>query len=140
MENIDSTSTEDPIMMYLIVNSDLNMSIGKTAAQVGHAVQLLIMKYYSASLSSDLTCFSDQYKVFDKWLQSKSYRKVVLRANFKEWNKVKEEFITSNIITSVMVIDAGFTELEPNSNTVIGLFPIFKSQAPKTIKRLQLLK
>ena len=31
--------------MYLIVRESLNMSIGKTAAQVGHAVQMLHLKY-----------------------------------------------------------------------------------------------
>ena len=36
---------EDPIVMYLIVRESLNMSIGKTAAQVGHAVQMLHLKY-----------------------------------------------------------------------------------------------
>lgn len=28
----------DELIMYIIINQDLNMSIGKTAVQVGHAI------------------------------------------------------------------------------------------------------
>ena len=75
----------------------------------------------------------DKIDLFDNWIKS-AVRKVVLKADEKEWIKLKE------LPDSVLIIDAGFTELNPNTETVIGFWPMYKDQAPKIIKRLQLLK
>jgi peptidyl-tRNA hydrolase len=40
----------------------------------------------------------------------------------------------------IIVVDAGLTEIKPDSETVIGVHPMRKSEAPKLIKRLQVLK
>lgn len=147
---------EDPIVMYLVVHESLNMSIGKTAAQCAHASQMLTLDYFvlkdnskriqkMAGLISDSVekeIHLDQYKrlapkisIFGEWMAS-SFRKVVLRASDKEWTKLKEEFKES----SVMVVDAGLTEIAAGSETVIGIWPMRKSQRSKTITRLQVLK
>lgn len=123
---------EDPIIMYLIVRESLNMSIGKTAAQCAHAAQILLQKYYLDYFAE----IDDKHDLFRSWLNS-SFRKVVLRADEKEWSKLKNEFAPNNI---ALVVDAGLTELEPNTETVIGLAPMRKSQVPKLVKRLQVLK
>lgn len=124
---------EDPIIMYLIVRESLNMSVGKTAAQCAHAAQILLQKYY-LDYFAEVT--DEKYQLFRDWLNS-SFRKVVLRADEKEWLKLKSEFSANNI---ALVVDAGLTELEPNTETVIGLAPMRKSQVPKLVKRLQVLK
>ena len=72
--------------------------------------------------------------LFKEWLDG-SFRKVVLKSDDKEWIKIK-----SLISNKVLVIDAGLTELNPQTETVVGLFPIRKSNVPKIIKRLQTLK
>lgn len=59
-----------------------------------------------------------------------------MKADEKEWVKLKND----NDLYTVIVKDLGLTELEPDTETVIGVYPMFKSQAPKIIKRLQLLK
>lgn len=146
-------SQEDPLVMYLIVRESLGMSIGKTAAQCAHASQMLQLRF--SKISDELTDLEEQdnlfgsltaeqrifwnenhplYFIFSEWLSS-SFRKVVLRADNKEWEKVKAE-----ISNKVVVVDAGLTEIAPFSETVIGLWPIRKSQAPKIIKKLQVLK
>lgn len=127
---------EDPLVMYLIVRSDLNMSIGKTAAQVGHAVQRLMQQYLI--LYCDDTCETDEnkFELFKDWLKE-SCRKVVLKANEQKWNKLVERYGTSDY--AVVVCDAGLTEIEPNTNTVIGFWPMKRSQAPNPIKKLQTL-
>lgn len=145
-------SQEDPIIMYLIVREFLGMSIGKTAAQCAHASQMLQIKYSElektlnelesleqtfGSLTKDesVEWASEQPKflIFNEWLNS-SFRKVVLRADDKQWNKLKE------LSSHVLVVDAGLTEISAGSETVIGLWPMRKSQAPKIVKRLQVLK
>lgn len=131
----------DPIIMYLVVRESLNMSIGKTAAQVGHAVQVLLTNFFSKpnnlyfSTSNTFEDYLAKQEMFAKWLTT-SYRKVVLKADEKEWTKLKVEFKDS----MTLVVDAGLTELEPNTETVIGIMPMYKSKVPKLLKRLQVLK
>ena len=141
--------------MYLIVNETLGMSIGKTAAQTAHAAQYLMVVYFELKEESKalakkiqletnetfIVALKNHYvdkgrkiSIMGEWLNS-SVRKVVLKANHKEWNKIKEAFPEC-----ALVIDAGLTEIEPGSETVIGLWPMRKSQAPQVIKRLQVLK
>ncbi len=133
---------EDPIIMYLIVRESLNMSIGKTAAQCAHAAQMLLIKYFDylfidMDLAHHPMPFSQEdADLFQAWLDG-SFRKVVLKADDKEWKKIKDQIVESNRVT---VIDAGLTEIEPGSETVIGLIPMRKSNAPRVIKRLQVLK
>lgn len=147
-------SQEDPIVMYLIVHETLDMSMGKTAAQAAHASQMLTLKYFeikeqSKSIQRQLSSVPDSevlrseyvklaipISIMGEWLKG-SFRKVVLRADDKEWNKLKEEFKDQNM---VLVVDAGLTEIPSGSETVIGLWPMRKSQVPKSVKRLQVLK
>ena|SRR5271157_835912 len=122
---------DDPLVMYLIVSKDLCMSIGKTAAQVGHAVGYLFMRY------SEIKQSKEGY-LFKEWMNKDSCRKIVLGADKKEFDKLKSEIIDDP--NCCIVQDAGFTEVMAGSETVIGVFPQYKSQASKTIKRLQSLK
>ncbi len=162
-------SQEDPIVMYLIVHESLNMSTGKTAAQCAHSSQMLTLKYFDMkeeskalqkkaadprlqsviehspgmisvdpsipNYKSEYAALSRKLSIFGEWMNS-SFRKVVLRASDKEWAKLKEEFKDS----MVMVVDAGLTEIPSGSETVIGLWPMRKSQRSKIIQRLQVLK
>ena len=135
---------EDPIIMYLIVRESLNMSVGKTAAQCAHASQMLLLKYWELYESEKERCAESlsvndinqsQLDLFSKWLNS-SFRKVVLRADDKEWAKLKSSLEENDVI----VVDAGLTEIPAQSETVIGLCPMRKSLVGKLIKRLQVLK
>jgi len=149
---------ENPIVMYLVVHETLGMSTGKTAAQCAHASQMLTLKYFTVKEASskmqkhmskpDLAPAEKEetmavYKsiqpyisIMGEWLNS-SFRKVVLKADDKEWAKLKEEFKDQYM---VLVVDAGLTEIAAGSETVIGLWPMRKSQRPKTVTRLQVLK
>lgn len=120
---------DDPIVMYLIVRETLGMGPGKIAAQCAHAAQMLAQAHHGMRSSSGLT------DVYNEWLET-SYRKVVLRADDKEWAKLKDH----PELDFVVVRDAGLTEVEPGSETVIGLWPMLRSDAPKLVQRLQALK
>jgi len=144
----------DPIICYLIINDSLGMSIGKTAAQTAHASQYLMLKFFDLKeksseikrmmniIKNDNEDLLKQYKdiasqisIMSEWLNT-SVTKVVLKADSKEFLKLKEEFKAE----MVLVTDAGRTEIPSGSETVICLWPRRKSTCSKTIKRLQLLK
>lgn len=143
----ERASQEDPIVMYLVVHESLGMGMGKTCAQCAHAAQMLQLKY--GKLHTELVNRRKHDPVrptneelavkleliYEQWMNS-SFRKVVLRASDKEWEKLKEEEFNN----MVMVVDAGLTEIPSGSETVIGLWPIRKSQRTKTVQRLQVLK
>lgn len=131
------------------------MSIGKTAAQCAHASQMLTLLFvkkdrersvnmgFLGKINQDNGVYEvdnvtmQRINIMEEWLNS-SFRKVVLRADDKEWEKVKGSFLEG--ITRVTVIDAGLTEIAAGSETVIGLWPMRKSEVPKVIKKLQVLK
>lgn len=153
-EVVKKSSQEDPIVMYLIVRESLNMSIGKTAAQCAHASQMLQIKYTELdweiqsyfplpheSVGYDYSNIpqnlKDRESIFTLWLKT-SFRKVVLGADDKEWEKLKAVFTENH--QKVIVVDAGLTEIAAGSETVIGLWPMQKSQAPKIVAKLQVLK
>ena len=126
-----STNTEDPIAMYLVVRQSLNMSIGKTAAQVAHASSRLTEIYYRNKASTNNEYFDN----FKSWLKD-GERKIVLEADEKEWKTLQG--VMNNY--DCLITDAGHTELEPGTTTVIGFFPMKKSARPNILKRLQALK
>lgn len=141
----------DLVVMYLVVRESLNMSPGKLAAQCGHAVGMLDRLYFRRRRTMDLgpdehqsrsehrrleamtEIDPDDMALFELWDRT-SYRKVTLRADDKEWEKLK-----ASGLRHVVVRDAGLTELEPGSETVIGLWPMFRSQAPRLVRRLRAL-
>lgn len=125
----------DPLTCYLIINEQLGMSIGKTAAQTAHAMQYLLLRYYAWKYD-DLRPTDREtlttIRLFDEWMKG-NHRKVVLKADPKEWENLKE-------LPHVLVRDMGLTEVPSGSETCIGLFPMRKSDAPKIVRRLQALK
>ena len=143
----------DPLVMYIIVRDSLNMGAGKVAAQVAHGVGMLLGCYWRMALHAQrvrATGLLDhgyegaageeayaretaKRTITEEWLQS-SYRKVVLRADDKEWEKLKANH------DGFLVRDAGLTEVEPGSETVFVLWPMRKSSAPKLISRLRVLQ
>jgi peptidyl-tRNA hydrolase len=156
MQDLDSpeavakgTADPDPIVMYLIVRESLGMSMGKACAQCAHVSQMLQVKY--EELHRELTDRRDGWGkypnpildavalemelIYQEWVDT-AIRKVVLGADEKEWEKVKEACKDSMVV----VRDAGYTEVPEGSETVIGCWPVRKSQTPKIIKRLQVLK
>lgn len=98
--------------MVFVVNMDLKMSPGKTAAQVGHAT-LGLYKYLQSQ--------QDQRAGLEAWEQRGS-KKIVLRGNdVRQMLDLKKKAYELHI-ANIMVHDAGKTEVEPGSLTVFALF------------------
>lgn len=129
---------EDPLVMYLVVRETLEMSIGKACAQCAHAAQMITLEYFkrTAQLNCGQNVDTKGLSLFEKWLDT-SFRKVSLKADDKEWQKVKAQLEPSSFIT---VVDNGLTEIPAGSETVIGVWPMLKSERPKILKKLQVLK
>lgn len=123
-------------VVYVIVNKDLNMSLGKTCAQVGHAIQYLCTYYksiceeYKSFPTEEGNKFINEYL---DWAIEEQSTKIVLGADTKEFNKLKKSDLDPFIVT-----DAGKTEVEPGTETVLAFWPM-KKDSNKLIKRLRLL-
>lgn len=129
---------DDPIILYLVVRESLGMGAGKIAAQAGHAVQMFMAGHHALVDQWAATGGKDpeddrKVQLANEWFNT-SYRKVVLKADDKEWEKIKEQ------LWCFVVKDAGLTEVDAGSETVLALWPMRKSEAPKIVKRLQVLK
>lgn len=134
---------EDPLVMYLVVNRTLEMSMGKTAAQVGHGVGLVYEYYHKLKMNEndfnrcDIAQGVEQkeelfLKTFEDW-KNNSFRKVVLSANEKQFKKIKET------LQCWVVVDAGFTEIPTGSETVLALAPMRKSEQPRILRKMMTL-
>lgn len=129
-------SSVKQMVVYIVVNKDLNMSIGKTCAQVGHAVQYLCQNYkYIWDLHQSLPSETSKELIdtYSDWSRGNQSTKIVLGANSKEFNKLKKSILKPFIVT-----DAGKTELEPGTDTVLCFRPMEKDN-DKDLKRLRLL-
>lgn len=128
---------EDPIVQYFIVNKDLNMSSGKTGAQIAHGAEMFAF-FISESINDrnsgePFENLPPEAQLTIEWLAT-SFRKVVLKGSKKDFEKIKEQ------LDVFLVKDAGLTEVEPGSETVLVTFPMRRSQRPKILTRLRVLE
>ena len=72
----------------------------------------------------------------DMWMDVNvsNSRKILLTASNKEFEQIKSEY------NAIVVKDAGLTELDPGTETVLVLYPLLKDERSKILKRLQLFK
>lgn len=106
---------EKNIIMYIFVNSDLKMSAGKVAGQVGHLVQQIIEDIMKMPLNSKT------YKKYLEWNNSGS-TKIILKATQEQ---IKDLVKNNN---AFYVIDAGRTQIADGSMTVAGFYPDITSK------------
>ncbi|KAL4122326.1 hypothetical protein QTP88_014680 [Uroleucon formosanum] len=115
--------------MVIVINSSLNMSIGKTASQAAHAaIGLYKVIKERADLYYDLITWNKQ-----------GSRKIILEVkNTNELIKLCSEGKIQKI-PFFCVHDAGLTEVKPNSFTALAFFGSEQELKPVTGK-LRLLK
>ena len=105
----------DDLKMVFLVRQDLKMKAGKIAAQVAHA---------AIGLYDDIIFGNNDYQkeALDFWVNY-GQKKIVLRVPNLDtmmiaYNQCKKENIATCLIT-----DAGLTQVEPMSKTVLGIGP-----------------
>ena len=132
----DHVNHDDPIVQYYIVRKDITMSTGKVCAQIAHAAQMFFQAYIQ---QKQALCIPKGGKpliyttLTEKWMAG-NFCKVVLAGKKKDFEKIKKT------LDVFVVRDAGFTEIQPGTETVIVTWPMLRSKRPKILKRLQTLK
>lgn len=113
------------LRMYILVNKNLNMSVGKACGQVGHAVA----SYFYKSNDKNI----DEY-------MSNEQKKIILACPQNRLEELEKEGYIS-------IRDKGYTEIEPNSLTCVNYGIVDYSKVgdkcgydviPKWIRRLRL--
>lgn len=119
----------NPTKMVLIVRSDLKMGPGKIAAQCSHAAVTL---YTSAINSSSVPLKS--------WLFS-GQPKIVLKVQENSESVLKElhQVAKEQNLNSCLIYDAGRTQVEKGTLTVLGIGPANSSCLDNITKGLKLL-
>ena len=106
--------SEPEITMYLFVNTDLGMKAGKVAAQTCHVTRQITDQIIRSGYESNK--IPESYLTYMRWIND-GEKKITLKATEAQLRElIKEE-------DSYHVIDAGRTQIAPNSLTVVGFKP-----------------
>ena len=116
-------------VMYILVNSDLKMTAGKTASQCCHVTQLITEELVRSAYESFQV--SENYKIYMTW--RKNCTKIVLKATEEELRELIKKYPN----TCRYFIDDGETQIAPNSLTVVGFYPSAIMEEP--LKSFKLL-
>lgn len=127
--------TDEEIVMYLIARTDLGMSSGKLAAQVGHGVQLAMRK------AEQNNPFDDDASALQRW-EANDYPKIVLGGDKRDFERMLKLAGESQAVGSrlVRVVDNGRTEIPEGSITVLAFVPMRRVLGKQWFKRLRLYK
>ncbi|ELP86419.1 peptidyl-tRNA hydrolase 2, putative [Entamoeba invadens IP1] len=103
--------TDEEYKMMLCVRTDISMSEGKKCAQCGHAAVCC----YELVLQQNPT-------VIEEWKKG-GMKKVAVRVeSLFEWENAVKTCQEFGIVYSE-IVDAGRTEVSPNTKTVLGIGP-----------------
>lgn len=111
----------------MVVRKDLNMSPGKLAVQVAHA-----------SVSAVEEARNKKPDWLKYWKKEKQ-KKVVVKAETEQRLERLKERAKKLDIPSYLIRDAGLTELEPGTSTVLGVGPGPNDEIDKITGDLPLL-
>lgn len=124
----------DPLVQYIVVRKSLNMSPGKIAAQCAHAAAMFVLRYNDVRRTLPAIGAGGKFKlqcdIAKRWLDT-SFRKRVKKANDSQFERIKQE------LDVFVVRDAGLTEVEPFTETVLCTWPMLDSKTPKFIHKLR---
>jgi peptidyl-tRNA hydrolase, PTH2 family len=116
---------EERYKLVFLVRTDLNMGVGKIAAQVGHA-----------TIGAYKQCSSD---VLDKWEES-GQAKIVLQVDSLDQLLLLDQFAQSLGLKTYPVQDAGRTQVEPGTTTVCSIGPDAESKINQVTGSLKLYR
>ena len=104
---------DEKIVMYIVVNNDLDMKKGKICSQVAHLTQLIVEEVIRQGY--ELYPPPESYFTYMKWRQQCT--KIILKASESELKDLMK------VPGAKCIIDDGQTQVKPNSLTVVGFAP-----------------
>ena len=110
------------LKQVILIRNDLKMSKGKIAAQVAHASVEAVL--------------SANKKLISKW-RSTGMKKVTLKVNSEEELIKYYELANKTDLPCSIIIDAGRTELSPNTKTCVAIGPGPENQIDKITGELK---
>lgn len=114
--------------MYVLVNITCKMRPGKTAAQVGHAVQLVTEYMVKNS--------HDAWRLY----RNNGMPKIVLRATEEQIEVFAHRYKRRNASAwCIPVYDAGRTQVSAGTLTALAFCPLADEEKPEELKTLKLL-
>ena len=117
------------LVQYYIVDHSLSMRRGKAAAQVAHAAEKALL---AGQQEQNTVGWYDT--PYTQWLEGDLRTKVVLKGTTADLQRALDE-----IPNTLEIRDAGLTEIEPNTRTVVVLPVMSKENAPSWVQQLSLL-
>ena len=126
-ETLQIASTDEEYKLVLLVRKDLKMQKGKIAAQCGHASVGCVLKAQKKDPVSLNT------------LLYRGQAKITLNVdNLQQLEELEQKALAKNLITK-KIRDAGRTQVEPGSITVLGIGPGPVSVINEVTGKLKLL-
>lgn len=130
--NVAKHLSSPPTKLALVVRSDLKMSKGKTAAQCAHAA---VLCFQESQVNDNIKTRA----LLESWL-AKGQPKIVLKVDggYEDLQKLQQKASQQGIIAA-LVQDAGRTQLEAGTATVLGIGPDTVDNIDQLVGHLKLL-
>ena len=120
------------LKMVFLVREDLKLGAGKIAAQVAHA---------AVSLYDEITLEGSSYyqSALEHWNEYGA-KKIVLRAKNLDELKAVKKMCRQAKIPSILISDAGHTQVDPGTKTVLGIGPEESEKLDKITGEFKLMR
>ena len=122
--------------MAIVIRTDLKMSVGKMMVQAGHACTDLMWK---ETIDGPHLNGIPSYRLDLIDWHREGGKKVILRVDSLEKLMEIKNNADKHKLLNVLVKDFGYTELEPDTITVLAIGPHESNEIDKITKRLKLL-
>ncbi|KAK4228381.1 peptidyl-tRNA hydrolase 2 [Podospora fimiseda] len=129
-------NTNEECKLVLVVRTDLGMTKGKIAAQAGHAT---LACYKSLSREATKKGPSSRAAQILKQWEKRGQAKIAVQIKSEDEILSLQGIARSLGITAEVIADAGRTQIESGSLTVLGVGPAPKSEVDKVTGGLKLL-
>lgn len=135
---------DDDVYLYIGVNKELNMSSGKSGAQIAHSVKNYMHNVISEPRNKknyrDYTTILRELG-YDKNFEQSLYEKYRIKAQKTITLALKEkDLLKYEELNYIVIRDNGLTEIPPNSLTTVCFGIVPKHMKPKFLNRYQLYK
>lgn len=134
----------DPLITYLFINKNLNMTAGKIAAQSARVGQIMLLnelKYEDSLLLTSINeLFEDDFMKGNKTIALKANQNQLERLLYGDLKQTLDTISQENNIPIRLypTFDIGATEVEINSLTMISMTPVKRSIINKFTRKFQL--